>query len=79
MLPTHNRKQDISTILFDHYDIPFWVNAAIMMSLVWLYTRRGGVKSVVWVEMLKTLIMVGSLVAAIVAVVMVCVTMTAMV
>ena len=58
----------LQTILFDHYDIPFWVNAAIMMSLVWLYTRRGGVKSVVWVEMLKTLIMVGSLVAAIVAV-----------
>ena len=58
----------LQTILFDHYDIPFWVNAVIMMSLVWLYTRRGGVKSVVWVEMLKTLIMVGSLVAAIVAV-----------
>jgi Na+/proline symporter len=58
----------LQTILFEHYDIPFWVNAAIMMSLVWLYTRRGGVKSVVWVEMLKTVIMVGSLVAAIVAV-----------
>ena len=58
----------LQTILFDHYDIPFVVNAAIMISLVWLYTRRGGVKSVVWVEMLKTVIMVGSLVAAIVAI-----------
>ena len=58
----------LQTILFDHYDIPFIINAAIMMSLVWLYTRRGGVKSVVWVEMLKTVIMVGSLVAAIVAI-----------
>ena len=58
----------LQTILFDHYHIPFAVNAAIMMSLVWLYTRRGGVKSVVWVEMLKTVIMVGSLVAAIVAI-----------
>ena len=58
----------LQTILFDNYDIPFVVNAAIMMSLVWLYTRRGGVKSVVWVEMLKTVIMVGSLVAAIVVI-----------
>ena len=58
----------LQTILFDHYHIPFAVNAAIMMSLVWLYTRRGGVKSVVWVEMLKTVIMVGSLVAAIVVI-----------
>ena len=58
----------LQAILFDHYHIPFAVNAALMMSLVWLYTRRGGVKSVVWVEMLKTVIMVGSLVAAIVAI-----------
>ena len=55
----------LQTILFDHYDIPFVVNAAIMMSLVWLYTRKGGVKSVVWVEMAKTVIMVGSLATAI--------------
>ena len=55
----------LQTILFDHYDIPFVVNAAIMMSLVWLYTRKGGVKSVVWVEMVKTVIMVGSLATAI--------------
>ena len=58
----------LQSILFDHYDVPFVVNAALMMSLVWLYTRRGGVKSVVWVEMLKTVIMVGSLVAAIVVI-----------
>lgn len=58
----------LQAILFDRYHIPFAVNAAIMMSLVWLYTCRGGVKSVVWVEMLKTVIMVGSLVAAIVAI-----------
>ena len=58
----------LQSILFDHYNIPFAVNAALMMSLVWLYTRRGGVKSVVWVEMLKTVIMVGSLVAAIVVI-----------
>ena len=56
----------LQSILFDHYNIPFAVNTALMMSLVWLYTHRGGVKSVVWVEMLKTVIMVGSLVAAIV-------------
>ena len=56
----------LQSVLFDHYNIPFAINAALMMSLVWLYTHRGGVKSVVWVEMLKTVIMVGSLVAAIV-------------
>ena len=56
----------LQSLLFDRYDIPFALNAALMMLLVWLYTRRGGVKSVVWVEMLKSVIMVGSIIVAIV-------------
>ena len=47
-------------LLYDKFDIPFAANAAIMMTLVWIYTRRGGVRSVVWVEMLKTILMVVS-------------------
>ena len=56
-------------LLYDRYDTPFWVNALVMMSLVWLYTRRGGVRSVVWVETLKTVLMVGSIVTCIVYVI----------
>lgn len=53
-------------LLYDHYDIPFVVNGAIMMALVWLYTQRGGVRSVVWVEMMKSLVMSASIVLALV-------------
>ena len=56
-------------LLYDKLGIPFGVNALIMMFFVWLYTRRGGVKSVVWVEMLKTIIMVCSIVVCIVLVI----------
>lgn len=59
----------LQSLLFESYDIPFFVNAAIMMTLVALYTRRGGVRSVVWVEMFKSLIMVAAIVVAIVAIV----------
>ena len=55
----------LQSLLYDVWGVPFWVNAAIMMTLVWLYTRRGGVRSVVWVEMLKTIIMVASIVLCI--------------
>lgn len=55
----------LQSLIFDHYGIPFEVNAFVMMSLVWLYTRRGGVRSVVWVEMLKTLLMLISIVLCI--------------
>ena len=56
----------LQALLFDIYDIPFAINASIMMLLVWLYTRRGGVRSVVWSEMLKSIVMVGSIVACII-------------
>lgn len=55
----------LQALLYDRYDIPFGLNAAIMMMLVWLYTRRGGVRAVVWVEMLKTTLMVCSIVLCI--------------
>ena len=52
-------------LLYDKLGVPFVVNALVMMLFVWLYTRRGGVRSVVWVEVLKTIIMVCSIVASI--------------
>lgn len=59
----------LQNLLYDPWGVPFWVNAAIMMTLVWLYTHRGGVRSVVWVEMLKTIIMIASIVLCIIFVV----------
>lgn len=56
----------LQTLVFDHYRIPFAVNAAVMMSLVWLYTRRGGVQSVIWTDLLKTACLIGSVVLCIV-------------
>ena len=55
----------LQSLLFEGFGVPFELNAALMMLLVWLYTRRGGVKSVVWVEMLKTLLLICSLVCSI--------------
>ena len=55
----------LQSLLFDSLGVPFSVNALIMTAIVWLYTRRGGVRSVVWVEMLKSIIMVSSIVACV--------------
>ena len=59
----------LQSLLYDKLGLPFAINALAMMLFVWLYTRRGGVKSVVWVEMLKTIIMVCSIVICITLVV----------
>ncbi len=56
----------LQILLYDHYNIPFWVNALLSVGVIWLATRRGGVKSLIWTDTLKTLCLVGSLVLTII-------------
>jgi Na+/proline symporter len=37
----------LQLILFDSLGIPFWVSVLITVGLIWLYTYRGGIKTVV--------------------------------
>jgi SSS family transporter len=52
----------LQLVLFDELGIPFGLNVAVTMLVVWLYTFKGGVKTLVWTDMLQTL----SLIAAVV-------------
>ncbi len=47
----------LQLILFDHWGVPFWVSVLVTVSLIWLYTHRGGIKTVVWTDTLQTLFM----------------------
>ena len=53
-------------LVFDRYGLPFWLNAAVTMALVWLYTRQGGVRSLIRTDILKTCCLIASLVLSIV-------------
>mgnify|MGYP003290724765 CR=1 FL=1 len=52
----------LQLVLFDGLNIPFGLNVAVTMIVVWIYTFKGGVKTLVWTDMLQTL----SLIAAVV-------------
>lgn len=58
----------LQLVLFDPLGVPFGANVAVTMLLVWLYTFRGGVRSLVWTDMLQTICMLGCVVLCIVAV-----------
>ena len=47
----------LQSILFDAYNIPFWVTVTITILLIWLYTFKGGIKTIVWTDTLQTLFM----------------------
>jgi len=44
-------------ILFDALGIPFVVTVFITVLLIWLYTRIGGIKTIVWTDTLQTAFM----------------------
>ncbi|MGY5851301.1 sodium:solute symporter [Salegentibacter sp. F14] len=39
---------------FDAFGIPFWATVLITIGLIWLYTFRGGIKTIVWTDTLQT-------------------------
>lgn len=47
-------------LLFEPFQLPFILNVTLTMILVWLYTFRGGVKSLIWTDSLKTLCLIVS-------------------
>ncbi len=55
----------IQQLLFDYFGLPFWLNVALTMGVIWLATRRGGVKSLIWTDSLKTICLVATLVLSV--------------
>ena len=47
----------LQLLLFDAYGVPFWVTVTITIALIWLYTFKGGMKTIVWTDTLQTLFM----------------------
>lgn len=51
--------------LFDAWDVPFWITVTITILLIWLYTFKGGIKTIVWTDTLQTTFMVAAVVISI--------------
>lgn len=55
----------LQLLVFEPFHLPFILNVTITVALVWLYTFRGGVKSLIWTDTLKTFCLVVSVVLCI--------------
>lgn len=47
----------LQTMIFDELNIPFWITVTITILLIWLYTFKSGIKTIVWTDSLQTLFM----------------------
>jgi SSS family transporter len=55
----------LQIILFDELGIQFWQTVTITVLLIWLYTFKSGIKTIVWTDTLQTLFMLISVGVAI--------------
>jgi Na+/proline symporter len=47
----------LQVFVFDVWHIPFWVNVLLFITLIILYTLKGGIKTIVWTDTLQTTFM----------------------
>lgn len=50
----------LQLLVFEPFNLPFVLNVIFTVGLVWLYTFRGGVKSLIWTDSFKTFCLVVS-------------------
>jgi Na+/proline symporter len=55
----------LQNLVFDAMGVPFWVTVTITILLIWLYTFKSGIKTIVWTDTLQTLFMLLALGVAI--------------
>ena len=61
--------QILQICVADQYGIPYTVTAIITLLFIWIYTRRSGIRTLVWTDVLQTFIL---LVALIIILIQVC-------
>ncbi len=55
----------LQQFVFEQWDIPFEITVILSIILIWLYTNKGGIKTIVWTDTLQTLFMVCSVIISI--------------
>jgi SSS family solute:Na+ symporter len=44
-------------VIFEQMGIPFWCTVIVTIYLIWLYTHKSGIKTIIWTDVLQTLFM----------------------
>jgi len=55
----------LQTFVTGPLNVPFWATVLITIALIWTYTHRAGIKTIVWTDALQTLAMLSAVVLTI--------------
>ena len=51
--------------VFDAFNVPFYLTVLLILILIWLYTNKSGIKTIVWTDTLQTLFLLTAAVVSI--------------
>ena len=52
----------LQQFVFSHLSVPFPLTVVVIVTLIWLYTRRGGIRTIVWTDAFQTFCLIAALV-----------------
>lgn len=55
----------LQLFLFDAWNVPFFVTVATTILLIWIYTFKGGIKTIVWTDTFQTVFLVSAVCIAV--------------
>ena len=44
--------------IFDEWNVPVWLTVIVCVAVIWLYTHRAGIRTIVWTDTLQTLLFI---------------------
>jgi solute:Na+ symporter, SSS family len=56
----------LQIFVFDAWHVPFWVNVFIFITLIVLYTLKGGIRTIIWTDTLQTTFMLLAVVLSVI-------------
>lgn len=56
----------LQVTIFNRLEIPFFVTVIISILLIWVYTFRGGIKTIIWTDTVQTFFLFSALIATII-------------
>jgi Na+/proline symporter len=58
----------LQRFVMDVYGIPFWLTVLFTILLIWIYTFKGGIKTIVWTDTLQTFCMLSAVILTVVVI-----------
>ena len=58
----------LQQFVFDNWNVPFPATVGISIALIWIYTFKGGIKTIVWTDTLQTLFMILAVIISIISI-----------